>query len=50
MEVLGQLEGLPSQDGVQNVLYLNGEDEEEEEEEGDEVVQEQQGRKVTVSF
>ncbi|XP_027866217.1 SPRY domain-containing protein 3 [Xiphophorus couchianus] len=50
VEDLGQLEGLPSQDGIQNVLYLNGEDEEEEEEEGDEVVQEQQGRKVTVFF
>uniref|UniRef100_A0A087YNV7 SPRY domain containing 3 n=1 Tax=Poecilia formosa TaxID=48698 RepID=A0A087YNV7_POEFO len=48
VEDLGRLEARPSQDGVQNVLYLNGEDEEEEE--GDEVAQEQQGKKVTVVF
>lgn len=41
-----QLEVRPSHAGVQNVLYLN--DEEEEEEDGEEVEQGQEGRKVTV--
>ncbi|MEQ2242521.1 SPRY domain-containing protein 3 [Ilyodon furcidens] len=49
VEDCDQLEGHPSQEGVQNVLYLNDE-EEEEEEEGEEIAQEQQGRKVTVSY
>ena len=41
-----RLEVRPGHAGVQNVLYLN--DEEEEEEDGEEVEQGQEGRKVTV--
>ncbi|XP_034551677.1 SPRY domain-containing protein 3 [Notolabrus celidotus] len=48
------LEIRPGHAGVQNVLYLNDEDEEdedeEEEEDGEEADQGQQGRKVTVFF
>lgn len=42
-----RLEVRPGHAGVQNVLYLNDE-EEEEEEDGEEVEQGQEGRKVTV--
>ncbi len=41
-----RLEVRPGHAGVENVLYLN--DEEEEEEDGEEVEQGQEGRKVTV--
>lgn len=41
-----RLEVRPGHGGIQNVLYLN--DEEEEEEDGEEVEQGQEGRKVTV--
>ncbi|XP_022618947.1 SPRY domain-containing protein 3-like [Seriola dumerili] len=43
-----RLEVRPGHAGVQNVLYLN--DEEEEEEDGEEAEQGQEGRKVTVFF
>ncbi|XP_068454152.1 SPRY domain-containing protein 3-like isoform X2 [Clinocottus analis] len=46
-----RLEVRPGRAGVQNVLYLNAEEEEEEEEEdGEEVEQGQEGRNVTVFF
>ncbi|XP_037628992.1 SPRY domain-containing protein 3-like [Sebastes umbrosus] len=44
-----RLDVRPGHAGVQNVLYLN-DDEEEEEEDGEEVEQGQEGRKVTVFF
>lgn len=46
MDDWDRLEVRPGHAAVQNVLYLN--DEEEEEEDGEEVEQGQEGRKVTV--
>ncbi|XP_029361547.1 SPRY domain-containing protein 3 isoform X1 [Echeneis naucrates] len=48
MDDWDQLDVRPGQAGVQNVLYLNNE--EEDEEDGEEVEQGQEGRKVTVFF
>ncbi|KAF7668053.1 hypothetical protein LDENG_00034940 [Lucifuga dentata] len=48
MDDWDRLEVHPKQDGVQNILYLN--DDEEEEEDGDEVEHGQEGRKVMVFF
>ncbi|XP_008292014.1 SPRY domain-containing protein 3 [Stegastes partitus] len=50
MDDWDRLEVRPAHAGVQNVLYLNDEEEEEDEEDGEEAEQEQEGRKVTVFF